>query len=67
MHAERVQAEAKIRELTGRQRMTSEEINALVNALGGLRRIPIDADPIDRAQVYRSGRVAGTANGLVAA
>ncbi|GAA3381604.1 recombinase family protein [Cryptosporangium minutisporangium] len=54
VQAERVQAEAKIRELTGRQRMTTEEINALVNALGGIRRVLIDADPIDRAQVYRS-------------
>ncbi|MFG1923292.1 recombinase family protein [Cryptosporangium sp. NPDC048952] len=33
VQAERVQAEAKIRELTGRQRMTTEEIKALVNAL----------------------------------
>ncbi|EXG82038.1 nucleotidyltransferase domain-containing protein [Cryptosporangium arvum] len=46
--------DAQVRELTGRTRMTSEEIYALVSALGGSRRILIDPDPIDRAQVYRS-------------
>ncbi|GAA0223506.1 hypothetical protein [Cryptosporangium japonicum] len=106
VQAERVQAEAKVRELIGRQRMTTEELNALVSTLGGIRSILLTADPLDRAQVYRSlnlgltfhpgrqvvtaearpegralkdcvrgssravctrGRVAGTANGLVAA
>ncbi|TQS46175.1 recombinase family protein [Cryptosporangium phraense] len=54
VQAERVQAEAKIRELSGRQRMTTEEIDSLVSALGGIRAVLLNADPIDRMRVYRS-------------
>jgi hypothetical protein len=54
VQAECVQAEAMIRKLSGRQRMTTEEINSLVSALGGIRAVLLNADPIDRVRVYRS-------------
>jgi site-specific DNA recombinase len=57
VQAQRAAAEATLRQLHNqhgnRHRMSREEIEALVDALGGLLSILQEADPADKAEVYR--------------
>jgi site-specific DNA recombinase len=53
VQAEKVTAEARLRQLTGRKMMTTEEIAHLVNALGNIVNVLREADPADKAEVYR--------------
>jgi site-specific DNA recombinase len=50
--ARRAVAEARIRKLGGRRRMTRDEITSLVTALGDVIRVLRNADPADKAEVY---------------
>lgn len=54
---ERTLAQARLAQLTGSgdtpQRLTGEQIQALVKSLGGLLAVLKAADPADKAQVYR--------------
>jgi hypothetical protein len=53
--AERIKAESELRQETGgnQARMTTEEIAALVDSLGNLLTVLHEADPADKAEVYR--------------
>ena len=53
VQAEKATAEAELRQLTSRRTMTPEEINTIVEALGGIASILRRADPADKAGVYR--------------
>jgi hypothetical protein len=51
--ATRVTAQAQIRQATQTTgRMTADEINTLVSALGSILTVLRDADPLDKAEVY---------------
>jgi hypothetical protein len=50
--AKKVAAQAEIRAATGRRRMTSDDITAIVGALGDLARVVRDADRGDKAEIY---------------
>ncbi|MEU4720480.1 hypothetical protein AB0G06_12670 [Nonomuraea dietziae] len=50
--AQRVAAQARLRQSEGRRRMTREEIDAMVNALGDLVGVVRVADPNDKAEVH---------------
>lgn len=41
------------RQAAGRRRMSQEEMRALVDALGNIRTVITDAEPADKAEVYR--------------
>jgi site-specific DNA recombinase len=50
--AERVQAEAALRDATGQTHITKEEIRAIVNSVTDITAVLRDADPADKAQIY---------------
>jgi site-specific DNA recombinase len=53
VNAQRVMAEAKLPEASGRRSMSEQEIAALVAALGNLLDVLRNADPVDKAKVYQ--------------
>ncbi|MEV6692210.1 zinc ribbon domain-containing protein [Micromonospora sp. NPDC051196] len=53
VQAEQVTAEATLRRLTGRRTMTPDEIHHMVKALGDMAAVLRDADPADKALIYR--------------
>ena len=53
VQARRAEALAQSRQTTNTQRMSKEEIRSLVEALGNIRTVLTDADPADKAEVYR--------------
>ncbi|WLS43305.1 hypothetical protein Q3V37_17995 [Micromonospora profundi] len=53
VQAEQVTAEAKLRRLTGRQTMSTDEIRHIVETLGNITAVLRDADPADKALIYR--------------
>ncbi|MDI5979833.1 recombinase family protein [Amycolatopsis magusensis] len=53
VQARRAEAMARSRTAGGRRRMSSEEIQGLVEALGSIRQVLTEADPTDKAEVYR--------------
>jgi site-specific DNA recombinase len=52
VNAQRVMAQTRLRQATGRTRMTPAEISAIVTAMGGLIEVLRHADPADKAAVY---------------
>lgn len=50
--AERIEAERELREVTHLERLTREEIAAMVDTLGGLSVVVSTADPHDKADLY---------------
>jgi hypothetical protein len=50
--ARRAEAVARVKPVVRSQRMTKDEIGALVEQLGDLRKVLVDADPADKAEVY---------------
>jgi hypothetical protein len=68
VQAQRTVAEAWLRQGSGRQRMTAEEITRVVSSLQDLMSVLASADPADKAQTYsqlgrgrpeRRGQMAG--------
>jgi site-specific DNA recombinase len=55
--AKKVAAQAETRTATGRHRMSREEIEAVVTALGDLARVVQAADPQDKADIYAKLRL----------
>ncbi|MGA6168355.1 hypothetical protein [Amycolatopsis magusensis] len=53
VQARRAEAMARSRTAGGRRRMPIEEIQGLVEALGSIRQVLAEADPTDKAAVYR--------------
>ena len=53
VQAEQVTAEATLRRLTGRRTMSTDEIHRVVEALGNITAVLRDADPADKALIYR--------------
>ncbi|WP_341721307.1 recombinase family protein [Micromonospora sp. FIMYZ51] len=53
VQAEQVTAEATLRRLTGRQTMTPDEIRHIVETLGNITTVLREADPADKALIYR--------------
>jgi len=53
VQAEQVTAEAKLRRLSGRQTMSPDEIRHIVETLGNITAVLRDADPADKALIYR--------------
>jgi site-specific DNA recombinase len=53
VQAEKAVAEADLRRINGRHIMTAEEIKTLVEAMAGIATILREADPTDKAEVYR--------------
>lgn len=53
VQARRAEALAQSRQATNRRRMSKEEIRSLVEALGNIRAVLTDAEPEDKAEVYR--------------
>lgn len=51
--ARRALAEARLKKPAQRRRMTEEEIMNLVTELGGIMQALKDADPADKAEIYR--------------
>jgi site-specific DNA recombinase len=51
--AAKTTAQAQLRSLTGRRRMTQDEIAAIVTAAGNVLAVLRDADPDDKAAIYR--------------
>ncbi|MBM0228267.1 hypothetical protein [Micromonospora sp. ATA51] len=51
--AEQVTADAKLRRLNGRQTMSPDEIRHIVETLGNITAVLRDANPADRALIYR--------------
>ncbi|GAB3129507.1 hypothetical protein [Microbispora hainanensis] len=49
---QRVAAQAQLRQASGRRRMSKEEIDAVVTALGDLVKVLQEADPVDKADIY---------------
>jgi DNA invertase Pin-like site-specific DNA recombinase len=58
--AKKVAALAEIRTATGQRRMSREEIEAVVTALGVLARVVRAADPTDKAEIYAKLRLSLT-------
>ncbi|WP_372495157.1 recombinase family protein [Micromonospora phytophila] len=54
VQAEQVTAEANLRRLTGRRTMSPDEIRHIVETLGNIIAVLRDADPADKALIYRS-------------
>lgn len=52
VQAQRIVAEARLRQGSGRQRMTAEEITGVVASLWDLMSVLPNADPADKAQIY---------------
>jgi site-specific DNA recombinase len=52
VQAQRIVAEARLRQGSGRQRMTAEEITRVVSSLRDLMSVLASADPADKAQIY---------------
>ena len=52
VQAQRIVAEAQLRQSSGRQRMTAEEITRVVGSLRDLMSLLAAADPADKAQIY---------------
>jgi hypothetical protein len=52
VQAQRTVAEARLRQGSGRQRMTTEEITRVVSSLRELMSVLAAADPADKAQIY---------------
>ncbi|MFD0884120.1 recombinase family protein, partial [Streptosporangium algeriense] len=50
--AQRAAAQAQLRQTGARRRMTREEINTVMNALGDLVQVMQEADPVDKAEIY---------------
>jgi site-specific DNA recombinase len=50
--AQRVAAQAQLRQTGGQRRMTGEEIETMVNALGGLVQVLFEAESNDKAEIY---------------
>ncbi|GAA3252799.1 hypothetical protein [Nonomuraea helvata] len=50
--AQRVAAQVQLRQTGGKRRMTGEEIENMVNALGNLVQVLFEADPNDKAEIY---------------
>jgi site-specific DNA recombinase len=57
VNAARVRAEHRLRQLTGRHRMTRAEIRHLVDSLGDMVKVLRLADPADQATIYRQLRL----------
>ncbi|MEV1286170.1 recombinase family protein [Micromonospora sp. NPDC049679] len=53
VQAEQLTAEAALRRLTGRRTMSPDEIRRIVEALGNITTVLRDADPGDKALIYR--------------
>ncbi|WP_435091172.1 zinc ribbon domain-containing protein [Micromonospora aurantiaca (nom. illeg.)] len=53
VQAEQVTAEASLRRLTGRRTMSPDEIRHIVETLGNITTVLRDADPADKALIYR--------------
>jgi hypothetical protein len=53
VQAEQVTAEATLRRLTGRRTMSPDKIRHIVEALGNITAVLRDADPADKALIYR--------------
>jgi len=53
VQAEKAQALARLRKTGDQHRMSQDEIANLVDALGNIRTVLADANPADKAQVYR--------------
>ncbi|WP_229688234.1 recombinase family protein [Micromonospora yangpuensis] len=53
VQAEQVTAEADLRRLTGRRTMNPDEIRHIVKSLGNITNVLRDADPKDKARIYR--------------
>lgn len=53
MQAHKAEALSRARQAEGRRRMSELEIQALVAALGNVRTVIADAEPADKADVYR--------------
>ena len=51
--ADRARAEGELRNLGTRTRMTRQEITTMMNELGDLARVVVQADPADKADLYR--------------
>lgn len=52
VETERIGVQAKLRSVTGHQSMSSEEITAIVMALGDLVKVLNNADPVDKIRIY---------------
>jgi hypothetical protein len=52
VQAQRTVAEARLRQGSGRQRMTAEELTRVVSSLRDLMSVLTAADPADKAQIY---------------
>ena len=53
VQAEKSAAEAALRRLGGRNRMSADEIHRIVTALGSITEVLREADPADKGQIYR--------------
>ena len=53
VNAERAAAEVQLRATRPRPRMTADEIDTLVRGLGSVLAVLRDADPLDKAEIYR--------------
>lgn len=53
VQARRAEAMARSHHTRGRSRMSEDEIRAMIEALDGIRTVLADADPQDKAEVYR--------------
>lgn len=53
VQARKAEALSRSRQAEGRRRMSKQEIQALVEALGNIRTVIADAEPADKAEVYR--------------
>jgi hypothetical protein len=53
VQAQRADALARTRHASGHRRMSRQEIQALLETLGNVRTVLADADPDDKAEVYR--------------
>jgi site-specific DNA recombinase len=53
VQAEKTVAEADLRQIAGRHTMTPDEINSLVETMADIATILRQADPADKAEIYR--------------
>jgi site-specific DNA recombinase len=53
VNADKAVAQARLRAATGRRRMSAEEMGQFVQGLGDIMRVLAEADPADKAEVYR--------------
>ena len=52
VETERVTVQASLRSATGQQKMSQDEITAIVTALGDLVKVFADADSTDKMKIY---------------